>query len=79
MSPPARQSVVRISKETGIHICTLYAWHKGWRPAGEVVPASQKDPEAWSAGAVSSPLKAMVMAVMVATAARAVDATCRTA
>jgi hypothetical protein len=24
MSPPARQSVARISEETGIHICTLY-------------------------------------------------------
>ena len=31
MSPPARQSVARISEETGIHICTLYAWRKGWR------------------------------------------------
>ena len=49
MSPPARQSVARISEETGIHICTLYAWRKGWRLDGEVVPASQKDPEGWSA------------------------------
>ncbi len=49
MSPPARQSVARISEETGIHICTLYAWRKGWRLEGEVVPASQKDPEGWSA------------------------------
>jgi len=29
MSPPARQSVARISEETGIHICTLYDW-PGW-------------------------------------------------
>lgn len=50
MSPPARQSVARISEETGIHICTLYAWRKGWRLEGEVVPASQhKDPKGWSA------------------------------
>ena len=49
MSPPARQSVARISEETGIHICTLYAWRKGWRLEGEVVPASRKDPECWSA------------------------------
>ena len=49
MSPPQRQSVARISEETGIHICTLYAWRKGWRLEGEVVPASQKDPEGWSA------------------------------
>jgi hypothetical protein len=32
---PARQSVTRISEETGIHICTLYAWRKGWRLEGE--------------------------------------------
>ena len=32
-----------ISEETGIHITTLYAVE------GEVVPASQKDPEDWSA------------------------------
>ena len=49
MSPPTRQSVTRISEETGIHICTLYAWRKSWRREGEVVPASQKDPEGWSA------------------------------
>ena len=46
---PARQSVARISEETGIHIATLYAWRKGWRLEGEVVPASHKDPEGWSA------------------------------
>ena len=49
MSPPARQSVARISEETGIHICTLYSWRKGWRLEGEVVPASHKDPEGWGA------------------------------
>jgi Skp family chaperone for outer membrane proteins len=30
-----------ISEETGIHIATLYAWRKGCRLEGEVVPASQ--------------------------------------
>ena len=49
MSPPQRQSVARILEETGIHICTLYAWRKGWRLEGEVVPASQRDPEGWGA------------------------------
>ena len=49
MTPPARQSVVRISEETGIHICTLYPWRKGWRLEGDVLPASQKAPEGWSA------------------------------
>ena len=48
MSPPARQSVARISEKTVIHIATLYAWRKGWLLEGEVVPASQKDPEGWS-------------------------------
>ena len=49
MSPPARQSVARISEETGIHIATLYVWRKGWRLEGEVVPASHKEPDGWSA------------------------------
>ena len=49
MSLPNRQSVARISVETGIHPATLYLWRKGWRLEGEVVPASQKDPEGWGA------------------------------
>jgi hypothetical protein len=42
-------SVTRISEETGIHVATLYVWRKGWRLEGQVVPASQKDPEGWAA------------------------------
>jgi transposase len=34
MHLPARQSLARISEETGIHIRILCAWRKGW-------PASQ--------------------------------------
>jgi hypothetical protein len=34
MSPPNRQSVTRISEETGIHVVTVYVWPKGWRLAG---------------------------------------------
>ena len=49
MSPPHRQSVAQISAELGIHIVTLYNWRKAWRLQGEVVPASEKDPEGWSA------------------------------
>ena len=49
MSPPHRQSVARISAELGIHVVTLYNWRKTWRLQGEVVPASQKDPEGWGA------------------------------
>ena len=49
MSPPMRQSVARISKELGIHVMTLYKWRTAWRLQGEVVPASEKEPEGWSA------------------------------
>ena len=49
MSPPMRQSVARISEELGIHVITLYKWRKTWRLQGEVVPASEKEPEGWSA------------------------------
>lgn len=49
MSPPMRQSVARISEELGIHVVTLYNWRKAWRLQGEVVPASDKEPEGWSA------------------------------
>ena len=49
MSPPQRQSVAQISEELGIHVVTLYNWRKAWRLQGEVVPASEKDPEGWGA------------------------------
>ena len=44
-----RQSVARISEELGFHVVTLYNWRKAWRLQGEVVPASEKDPDSWSA------------------------------
>jgi transposase-like protein len=49
MSPPNRQSVVEIARELGIHAITLYKWRKAWRLQGEVVPASEKEAESWSA------------------------------
>ncbi len=49
MSPPMRQSVARISEKLGIHVITLYKWRKTWRLQEEVVTASEKEPEAWSA------------------------------
>lgn len=49
MSPPNRQDVPQISKELGIHQSTLYKWRSNWRLQGEVVPASEKDPDSWSA------------------------------
>jgi transposase-like protein len=47
ISPPQRQSVAQISAELGIRVVTLYSWRKAWRLEGQVVPASQKDPEGW--------------------------------
>jgi transposase-like protein len=47
MGPPHRQSVAQIFQELGIHVITLYKWRKAWRLQGEVVHASQKDPEGW--------------------------------
>ena len=49
MSTPQMQSVARISKELDIHVMTLYSWRKAWRLQGEVVPASEKEPEGWRA------------------------------
>ena len=49
MSPPQRQSVAQISAELGIPVVTLYNWRKAWRLQGEVVPASEKDPDGWGA------------------------------
>ena len=49
MGPPHLQSVAQISAELGIHVVTLYNWRKTWRLQGEVVPASEKDPEGWGA------------------------------
>ena len=49
MSPPQRQRVAQISAELDIHVVTLYNWRKAWRLQGEVVPASEKEPEGWSA------------------------------
>ena len=47
MTPPNRQSVAQISAELGIHVASLYNWRKAWRLQGEVVPASEKEPEGW--------------------------------
>ena len=41
--------MAQISQELVIHQATLYNWRKSWRLQGEVVPASEKDPEGWTA------------------------------
>jgi cytochrome b561 len=35
------------TQELGIHVITLYMWRMAWRLQGEVVPATQKNPEGW--------------------------------
>jgi len=47
MSLPHRQRVAEDAQELGIHVITIYKWRKAWRLQGEVVPATQKDPEGW--------------------------------
>ena len=47
MGPPHRQSCTEMAQELGIHVITLYKWRKAWRLQGEVVLASQKNPEGW--------------------------------
>jgi len=49
MSPPHNHSVAHISSELGIHVVTLYNWKKAWRLQEEVVLASEKEPDGWSA------------------------------
>ncbi len=41
--------MAQISADLGIHVVTLYNWRKAWWLQGEVVPASEKDPEGWGA------------------------------
>ena len=49
MSPQDRQDVSQIHKEVSIHRSTLYKWRSNWRLQAVVVPASEKDPDSWSA------------------------------
>ena len=49
MSLPHRYRVAQIFQALGIHQVTLYNWRKLWRLQGDVVPASEKDPDSWSA------------------------------
>jgi len=49
MTPPYRQRMARISEELGNHGVNLFHWGKPWRFQGEVVPASEKEREGWSA------------------------------
>jgi transposase len=47
MSPPDQQSTTQISEETGIHVTTICRWRKKWRLEGQVVPATENNPNRW--------------------------------
>ena len=49
MSPPSRKIVVEISSSEGIVVPTIYSWRHQWQKEGQLVPASSKAPEQWSA------------------------------
>jgi transposase-like protein len=49
MSPPNRESVAEIARDTGITAQTIYNWRSQWQKQGQLVPASRKPPEQWSA------------------------------
>ena len=47
MMPPMNQSVVSISRETGISAPTLYAWKRQFRDQGHLVPSKPGSPDRW--------------------------------
>ena len=49
MSPPSRESVTEIARDTGIAAQTLYSWRSQWQKQGLLVPATSRPPEQWSA------------------------------
>ena len=59
MSPPSRESVAEIARSTGINVHTLYSWRHRWKQEGQLVPATNKAPEQWSA---SDKLAAVIQA-----------------
>ena len=59
MSPPNRESVAQIARDTGITTQTLYNWRSQWQKEGQLVPATSKPPEQWGA---SDKLAAVIQA-----------------
>jgi transposase-like protein len=49
MSPPNRESVAEIARDTGITTQTIYNWRSQWQKQGQLVPATNRPPEQWSA------------------------------
>ena len=48
MSPPNRESVTEIARDTGITTQTLYNWRSQWQKQGLLVPATARPAEQWS-------------------------------
>ena len=48
MSPPNRESITEIARDTGIAVQTLYSWRSQWQKQGLLVPATSRPPEQWS-------------------------------
>ncbi|MFN7900634.1 MAG: helix-turn-helix domain-containing protein, partial [Synechococcaceae cyanobacterium] len=44
MSPPNRESVTEIARDTGIAAPTLYSWRSQWQKQGLLVPATSRPP-----------------------------------
>ena len=42
MSPPNRESVTEIARDTGITTQTLYNWRLQWQKQGQLVPATDQ-------------------------------------
>lgn len=50
MSPPRRESLAKIGAAgLCVHVAILANWRNTWRLQGEVLPESEKEPEAWNA------------------------------
>ena len=49
MRPPNRESVAEIVRSTGITPQTIYNWRSRWQKQGQLVSATSKPPEQWSA------------------------------
>jgi transposase-like protein len=49
MSPPNRERVAEIARDTGITAQTIYNWRSQWQKHGQLVPAKNRPPEQWSA------------------------------
>jgi transposase-like protein len=48
MSPPNRESVPELARDTGIAVQTLYSWRSQWQKQGLLVPATSRPSEQWS-------------------------------